>query len=620
MKTLKTFLAFCVFAMVSTVFPVETHAQALSEQIELYEFKIDQGDNGLQYLYLDSEKKYSWPGFCAGGANASLCGPNSGPDYNGTELALIDYLGSDPTHQYYVPYIRTGKVWNVFRVGTPGTVPVHRIWVHEWQAHVYVSETETFLGDNVLSIMREMPETYQDDGASYAVKEVLPAFEEGLLPISQACGIEKQTGLSVMLRSYNGNEAGNHQLTTRTDGEYFEDMKNVAGWSNATRDVDTSAREAGIWCVPAISKKLVQSTTYSGAPGDCENGVCLQLQTHNLSEFTLGAGNLISLPSDYIPTWYFSTDLWDKSWTGRFDVNPNRGVIALTRGMGGYNEFGSDENQPLKVLLPKSDLPVEEGWASVKIDEESGVVYGVSVTDTIRYHAYDPKGNRYLWNYTVPEQYREYNPAEGELYLAGEYLVGYFWTWVDKTNFQTGIIIFGNLESEEPEVRIIDLPGPRETVTDFTFDAKAMVGYFANAAGKELYRLDFRTWSMTTEPLPFQPYALLADPYTDELYATEVPRTYEMGYPVVDGNLWKRNLTQGTWDFVAPQGYGAKELFITTLGGKQFVTIFNTHCFIRCPIIDFVDQKTGLKLPSFANELFGSLYWQNGLGIVNDRQ
>lgn len=618
MKMYRTLMAFAMIATLSLLAAVSVSAQTLSPEIDLVEYSIAK-DGDLQHLYLDSEKKFHWPGFCANGQNAEICGANSGPDYNGTEVALIDYLGTHPEHQYYVPYLRTGKVWKVFRVGTPGTVPVHRIWVHPWQSHVYVSSNETFLGENVLSIMARMPETYQDDGLSFAVREVVPTFLEGSVPITQACGIEKQTGLSVMLRSYNGNEAGNHQLTTRTDLAYFEELKNLPGWENSSRDVDTSNREAGIWCVPAISSKLVQSTGDSGAPGDGTGGVWLQLQTHDILSWTMGSGNKISLPTGYTPVRYSTASNSDLTWTGYFEVNSNREVVALTRGRGGYNEYGPGAEQGLKTL-PKAGLPVEIGWFNVVVDEESGVVYGVSVTDTLRYHAYDPKENRYLWNYTVPEQYREYHPSESGLHLAGEYLVTQFWTWVDKTNFQTGILIVGNLKGETPEVKIIDLPGPRETVVDFTFDAKANVGYFSNAAGKELYILDFSDWSLHTESVPFDPYALLADPYTNELYATEVPRAEDMGYPVVDGNLWKRSLSGGAWDFVAPLGYGAKELFLTNLSGKSLVTVFNSHCSVRCPTIDFVDQGTGVRLPFFANELFGDLHWRSGLGLMTKRQ
>lgn len=497
MKHARSLMVFAMIAISSLTNAV--FAQALNPLIDLVEFKIDRVESGSQYLYLDSEKTYFWPGFCANGANARLCGPNSGPDYRGTELALIDYLGSDPTHPNYLPYARTGKVWPVFRVGAPNTVAVHRIWVRPWGSHVYVSSSEVVNGENALTTMSRMPDVFTDNGVSFAVKQVYDGFADDWLKLPQACGGEKQTGLTPMIRSYSRNPIGNHQLTTRTDATYFEQMRNLPGWANAVRDMDTTGGQAGVWCVPSQSDKLVQSTSFSNAPGDGQNGVWLQLQVHDLSLFSLSAGNQISLPLDYAPLRYSTTRNSDLTWTGQFDADPNRGVIALSRGLGGYVEYGGEVSQPLSVL-PKSTLSVVTDWSTVTIDEESGVVYGMSIGGvspdiTIRFHAYDPKENRYVWNYTVPEQYRQYYSGESKLHSAGQYLVTYFQTRENnRTLFRGALLVFGNVSSETPSVQIFDLPGPNHNITDFSYDAEANVGYFANARDRSLHKLDFNDW------------------------------------------------------------------------------------------------------------------------------
>ena len=211
-------------------------------------------------------------------------------------------------------------------------------------------------------------------------------------------------------------------------------------------------------------------------------------------------------------------------------------------------------------------------WYAIKVDEETSIVYAMSVSHNgviwqTKIHAYNPVTNSYVWQYTVPEAYREYYVGDSELHLAGNYLVTYFqWFENARDNFKGAIVIIPLVYSgATPEVRIIDLPGPNNNLSDFTFDAKTNIGTFADARSKSLVHLNFSDWSMTTEPVPFEPFAVMVSPMSGELYATHMPRSSEMGAYWTEGVLWKRTLSSATWVQVAQVGRSPVDVSLVTI-------------------------------------------------------
>ncbi len=589
-------------------------------------------------IYIDAEKKIRVEGICDSERFAAVCAVHSDqesfPDYDGRELPLAIVL--DETDDTY--YQTSEKVFNAYYLGTPGTVAVHRIWLKKTGGHVFAAVTDRFFGLTTLELVALMPDVFQDDGPAFAVKPVLGNFLSGLLPISQACGPENQSGQTALLRVWNGRPDTGHWLTTRTDNTWLGEHQALPGWELSERDVDLTNREAGIWCVPSISNKLVQSTIFSNAPGDGEGGVWLQLQEHDLSKFQFN-GTEISLPLDYEPIRYSTDPSFidtqnnaNKSLTGKFVIDANRGgVIMQTRWSGGYNEYSSENAEPQMAVLPKAGVPYnplfDSGWTTILQDEESGLVYSIAWAETIKLNAYDPQGNQYLWQYTLPEQYQQnYFAGDTDLQFAGQYVVTYLqYITNERNDWRSVLIIIGNPSSATPEVRIIDLPGPNDNISDFSFDAKNNVGYFANAKGRSIYKLDFSNWSLSEEPVPFQPFAIMADADDGVLYATHIPRGEDMSslsvsYEVKTSALWKRDLVDGEWAEVVRFYREPVDLFMTNIDGKRFLTVFNKGCFVLCPTIDFVDPANGSQPPAFANELFGRLEWKRGLSVSGLRQ
>lgn len=562
-----------------------------------------------------------------------------------TEAAMLDELyhrcvtlgHQNCTRDSFLP---TGKSWTVFKTGVPGTVPVTRFYIPSINSHVFVAANEMAGSESMLTLLRRYPDVYRDEGEKFGVMVPFAGFAEGKLPLPQACGDEKQSGLTAMLRIYNGGFSkptepettplavrfndGNHQFTTRNDAAYMAELKRVPGWEIAKRDMDSTSRLAGVWCVPSMTANLIQTTAFSAVPGDGGNGQWIQAQVHDLSRFVLN-GSQITLQSGYEPTIYRTATNLDQTLTGRFDADSNRGVFALTRANGGYVEYGGQVVQTIQTsVLPKSTLNVDRNWSAIKIDQETGVVYATSVTDTIKFHAFDPLSNTYLWQYTVPEAYRQYNGTEGELHLAGNYLVTYLQGFTDaRDNFKGALVVIPLVleAGATPVVRIVDLPGPNNNPAGFTYNVATRVGTFADARARQLVHLSFIDWTMTKEDVPFEPYAVLVSNVSGEMYATHVPRASDMSYIPTNGALWKRSLSGGAWAQVSEVDRLAANLSVVNIAGVPKVMVFNRGGnSTTFQTIDFIDLKTGAKAPDFAEQLFGSMNLQDGLAPVSKRE
>ena len=530
----------------------------------------------------------------------------------------------------------------MFKIGTARAVPVTRFYMPTINSHVFVAANEMVGDESALTILRRYPDIYNDEGEKFAVMVPLAGFAEGKLPLSQACGDEKQSGLTAMLRIYNNGVVkasqpvtvqlanrfndGNHQFTTRNDNTYMAELKRVPGWEIAVRDMDSTARKAGVWCVPSITSKLIQTTAFSAVPGDGANSQWIQAQVHDLSRFVLN-GSQISLQAGYEPVIFKTTTFLDQTWTGRFDVDSNRGVFALTRANGGYVEYGGQGAQAIPIrnaALPKAPLNVDRNWSAINSDQETSIKYAMSLNDTIKVQAYDPITNTYPWQYTVPDAYRQYYAGDSELHIAGNYLVTYLQWFTNARDTFKGALVVIPLVLEAgatPAVRIIDLPGPNNRPTDFAYNAKTNIGTFADARAQKLIHLSFADWTMTTEDLPFQPFAVMVSDMSDEMYATHVPRASDMTYIPTNGAVWKRPLSGGTWVRVSEVARLPADLSVVVLSGVPKLMVFNRGGnSTNFQTIDFIDLKTGAKSPSFAEQLFGSMNLQDGLATSSQRQ
>lgn len=308
-------------------------------------------------------------------------------------------------------------------------------------------------------LLRRFPSVYIEEGEMFAIKPPLAGYAEGKLPLSQACGDETQSGLTAMLRVYNNGifkadqpsstalavrfNDGNHLFTTRNDARFIADLKRTPGWEIALRDSEISGRRAGVWCVPSQTKTLVQSTDFSGIPGDGLTGSWVQAKSHELSALT--SNGTLSAPVNYTATLHLVSPSSNRSFSGGIGINSNKNnTFALTRSLGGYTEYVYGQGQStVRTVFPKAPLQIDESWTAIKIDEETELVYAMSASsNSIKIQAYDPASNSYRWQYTLPAEYQHYRIEDSSLHLAGNYLVSYLQNYTSARDSFSGALLF----------------------------------------------------------------------------------------------------------------------------------------------------------------------------------
>lgn len=564
--------------------------------------------------------------------------PGAQAEYQVLDEILRRCIATGVTGCDQINWRPSGKMWDVFKVGTPETVAVTRFYIPSINSHVFIAANEMTGNSTTIDVLRAHPNTYIEEGQMFAVKAPLPGFTEGKLPLSQACGEESQSGLTAMLRVYNNGfvkpdlpsdiplavrfNDGNHLFTTRNDAAFISELKRTPGWEIAVRDSDTSGRRAGVWCIPSQTQTLVQSTYFSGIPGQSSVGVWTQALTHELSQFTLNGNSLNVAPLYQAQT--HSIRSINRTLSGRIGVNSNRPyTFALTRGLGGYVEYNyAPTQEAVKAVFPKAPLQVDEGWTAIKVNEETGVVYAISTNaDAIKVQAYDPASNSYLWQYTLPEGYKQLRNDESELHLAGNYLVSFLKSNPNASSTTGAILVIPTETAPPSPLRIIDLPGPSNLPVDFAYNTKTGIGTFADARAPGLIHLNFNTWILTFEDLPFAPYALLINESSGQLYATQVPHRADFSLPI-NSNLWKRPLSGGLWTQVVELGRTATDLSVVNIAGSPKIMVLNRdgNATANFQSVDFVDLKTGVKMSALPNHVFGSWEYDQGLTALAERK
>ncbi len=539
-------------------------------------------------------------------------------------------------------WARTGRTWPVFKLGTPGTVPVSRFYMPKINSHVFVAANEKLGDESALIVLRRLSQDFSDDGEQFAIVVPLAGYASGDLPLSQACGEESQTGLTAMLRLYNNGFSkpsipsnipmavrfndGNHLFTTRTDVEFVRNQRTVPGWEISALDTTTN-RGAGVWCIPATLSKFVQTTVISTAD------MTLTAQTHDASRFVLNGPSINLLPGTPMQ---YRVPFIDETLTGLLGIDSNRGIFSVARANGGFVEFGGLQNvSQVSQALPRSagsTLVVNRSAFTVAYDSapddplRGHLVYIASGFPDFKIQAYDPKTNSYVWDYTMPAEYSAWNRAVGKFAFAGNYLITHMNrpinNWADGAN---GALIIVKLGGSGPrDVRIIPINEADGTLstksvpTDFIYDGVRRVGTWSDSLGRRLIHVDFATWQVTYESLPFQPHALLA-PTTGELYVTDV--RFDGGWPAIRGNLMKRVSSTNPWTVVSQLGLSAHDLAIVSISGSPSIMVFNSNCGMNCDRVELFDLKTNSQqlLP---RELFGAFSLNSGgdLKIVALRQ
>lgn len=157
--------------------------------------------------------------------------------------------------------------------------------------------------------------------------------------------------------------------------------------------------------------------------------------------------------------------------------------------------------------------------------------------------------------------------------------------------------------------------------TDFIYDGARKVGTWSDSLGSRLIHVDFTTWQVAHESLPFQPHALLA-PTMGELYVTDVPYAGNAWLPD-RSKLMKRNSPTSSWTLVSEVGNEAFDLSIVNISGEPKITVFNARCFegSGCDRVEMFDLRTNIRIPTFDQSPFVSGgNWRKDLGVVALRQ
>jgi hypothetical protein len=209
--------------------------------------------------------------------------------------------------------------------------------------------------------------------------------------------------------------------------------------------------------------------------------------------------------------------------------------------------------------------------------------------------------------------------------LAGNYLVTYLQHFpTTRDTFKGALLAIPLNSATSSELRIINLPGPNNHLVDFAYNPKTAIGSFADARAQALIHLNFNDWSVSFENLPFQPYAVLVNESSAQLYATQTPQTPEMRFTAVKGALWKRPLVGGNWTQIAGVGLAAIDLSVINLSGVPKIMVFNRDGDnANAPSfqsVDFIDLKTEVKTPALPSYVFGSWDFKNALSALAERK
>lgn len=270
----------------------QVQAQVASDRLTVVEFKIDQigGADGTgcggptiaknHYTMIDDVKVLDpviW---------AQL--PQSLRDQipTGREIELLDAGIAGP-------WYRTGNNFEAWKLGTPGTVAMHRIQAVQFCSHLWITEVDLLFGENAIAwLVRQRDgagnQIYKDNGASFGVKIPVNGY-----PI---------TGTRMVYRAYNGAAFKRGQSNVpvaylENDPNWrfifnwvrWEETQLLPGWELSRIDADASTDpNAGKFLVPADAKSV---WVVNAEPDGVVNDPVYGLTGNYLSLFNLNTQN-----------------------------------------------------------------------------------------------------------------------------------------------------------------------------------------------------------------------------------------------------------------------------------------------------------------------------------------
>lgn len=485
--------------------------------------------------------------------SVNLCEQGSGPNYTGTELHFLDFLATLPGHQW----VRTGVEWTVWKLGTPGTVPVHRIYMPTLNSHVIVAEGERDNDPNQTEILSELaadPATYHDDGKTFGVK----------LPVNGVC----PTGTTEMRRIYNGGyfkaqnanasyhyNDGNHRFFTSWM-KYEETMAKV-GWEIARIDADVYS-QSGLICLPAQATFIKVGNDHPATMD--QNGLKNYVSSYSFVKDTMTSVGLTGGPR-------------------KIDVDMSRNALFVSQKINRLNAI--DPDLEVTPYMLGSDTTI---FAN-PVDERTGKVYIVESYDANNGNGsgvwvFDPKNPNATRIYVIPPLSRDFGEAAAYATVENGVLYVLRVTQPAGNYYSKGALL--TYDIRKGISRRIELP---DTPYHLAYDSVHNVAYVSYANpdvdAKGFAKIDLVNGTVgNTIYLPtdevngtHRPRRIAVDTALNRFYVAD--SRWDLSLGTVKGKVHQYNLTNGAWERSIVVGYEPDDIQFVPWNGKNVLAVLN---------------------------------------------
>ncbi len=542
-NTLFGFVASLIATLALFLGSTQAQAQVASDRLTVVEFKIDQigGADGTgcggptiaknHYTMIDDVKVIDpvlW---------AQL--PQSLRDQipTGREIELLDAGIAGP-------WYRTGNNFEAWKLGTPGTVAMHRIQAVQFCSHLWITEVDLLYGENAIAwLVRQRDgagnQIYKDNGASFGVKIPVNGY-----PL---------TGTRMAYRAYNGAAFKRGQLTVpvaylENDPNWrfifnwvrWEETQLLPGWELARIDADASTDpNAGKFLIPADAKSVwVANQTPDGVVNDPVYGL---------------TGNYLSVFNMDTQNWAASARV-DVSVSGKsrsVDFDNSRDVAYMPRGS--FRTFQAKSTGPTVThvaMVPDTRL-------AALVYERTGEVFHLAGSDY---------GNRvFVWN-PKTDTIWDFIPATGVVPNLDTTVDGHIQGAIFGNTF---FRVIGINNYTQTKVEVYDIPDRAQRATyiinkqlangggvfgarpQMSFDPNTNSLWFATIYDGSLGELDLDTGVFADFPIPQEAGVAVGatdvkvDSLRNKLYVSIAkfrPVWQGASTPFVDGSLYEIDL------------------------------------------------------------------------------
>lgn len=382
-----------LFVTVS-LFLSSAQVQAQDDRLSVIEYRIDRigGGDGTgcgsavegqnHFVMIDDEKMIDPVLF------ASL--PQHLRDLvpNGKEIEVMDSGLAGP-------WYRTGVVMPAWKLGTPGTVAMHRIQMVAHCSHLYVSETESAVsGGQVVNAIAFLL-TLRDGNGQVLFKDNGPAFGVKLPVNGHAI-----TGTRKVYRTYNGAVNRRNRMDVAMPYRYndpnhkfffnwvdYEETRVLPGWELSQVDTDAYGPDVGTFLVPADARGFWIN---NNNPAD---------RVYNSEEQQV-YGSFIShfdLPSREV------RHIWTRLGQRRIEFDQSRNMAYAPAA--GFATLQA-KMPSSTTLVPVVNLVATDPWvriATVPFERNGKVVHAGSGWAMGKLWVYDPKTNSSDFGFFGPE-------------------------------------------------------------------------------------------------------------------------------------------------------------------------------------------------------------------------